>query len=125
MQSKTLLIYPTLFLFFRVHQASTGLDILRVVKISQAQAWQRAGRAGRDSEGNCYRMITRNEFERLDKETVPEIKRCSISTVILQMLSIGIRDISKFDFLDPPPQDAIGKSKIEFKFPHKISSDFF
>ena len=46
--------------FFRVHQASTGLDILQVVKISQAQAWQRAGRAGRDSEGNCYRMLTRN-----------------------------------------------------------------
>ena len=45
---------------FRLHQASTGLDILRVVKISQAQGWQRAGRAGRDAEGNCYRMLTRN-----------------------------------------------------------------
>ena len=44
----------------KVHQASTGLDILRVVKVSQAQAWQRAGRAGRDSEGHCYRMLTRN-----------------------------------------------------------------
>ena len=43
----------------------------------------------------------------MDKDTVPEIKRCSISTVILQMLSIGISDISKFDFLDPPPQDAV------------------
>ena len=47
------------------------------------------------------------EFDRLDKETVPEIMRCSISTVILQMLSIGITNVSKFDFLDPPPQDAV------------------
>ena len=46
--------------FFRVHQHSTGLDILRVVKVSQSQAWQRTGRAGRESEGNCYRMLTRN-----------------------------------------------------------------
>ena len=43
----------------------------------------------------------------MDKETVPEIMRCSISTVILQMLSIGITNVSKFDFLDPPPQDAV------------------
>lgn len=91
----------------KVHQASTGLDILRVVKISQAQAAQRAGRAGRDSEGNCYRMLTRQEFDRLDTETVPEIKRCAISTVLLQMLSIGIENIFKFDFLDPPPEDAV------------------
>ena len=91
----------------KVHQASTGLDILRVVKISQAQAAQRAGRAGRDSEGNCYRMLTRQEFQRLDSETVPEIKRCAISTVLLQMLSIGIENIFKFDFLDPPPEDAV------------------
>ena len=77
------------------------------MKISQAQADQRAGRAGRDSEGNCYRMLTRQEFERLDKDTVPEIKRCAISTVLLQMLSIGIENIFKFDFLDPPPPDAV------------------
>ena len=51
--------------------------------------------------------IILQEFDRLDKETVPEIMRCSISTVILQMLSIGITNVSKFDFLDPPPQDAV------------------
>ena len=47
-------------LVYRVHQHTTGLDILRVVKVSQSQAWQRTGRAGRESEGNCYRMLTRN-----------------------------------------------------------------
>jgi ATP-dependent RNA helicase DHX33 len=81
--------------------------MLRVVQISQAQACQRTGRAGREAKGNCYRMLTRSEFERLDAETVPEIKRCSLANVIIQMLSIGVSDISKFDFLEPPPQDAI------------------
>lgn len=32
--------------------------MLKVSPISQAQAWQRAGRAGRESEGHCYRAYT-------------------------------------------------------------------
>jgi ATP-dependent RNA helicase DHX33 len=36
----------------------TGLEILQVQKISQAQAWQRTGRAGREAPGTCYRMFT-------------------------------------------------------------------
>lgn len=56
-----------------------------MVKISKAQALQRSGRAGRESEGNCYRMVTRDEFERLPEETVPEIKRCNLTNVIMQV----------------------------------------
>lgn len=33
--------------------------MLKVVRISQAQAWQRTGRAGRDAEGQCYRMVSK------------------------------------------------------------------
>lgn len=91
----------------KVHQHTTGLDILRVVKVSQSQAWQRTGRAGRESEGNCYRMLTRNEFATLDNETTPEIKRCSTSNVILEMLSIGITKLEEFDFLEPPPKESV------------------
>lgn len=57
----------------KVHQASTGLDILRVVKTSQAQAEQRTGRAGRDSEGNCYRMLTRSVLMKLSKNKTETI----------------------------------------------------
>lgn len=37
---------------------ATGMDILRIQKIAQAQAWQRAGRAGRQAAGFCYRTYT-------------------------------------------------------------------
>jgi HrpA-like RNA helicase len=40
----------------------TGLEILQVQKISQAQAWQRTGRAGRECPGTCYRMYTGEKF---------------------------------------------------------------
>lgn len=40
----------------RVYDSKTGMDTLKVNKISQEQAWQRCGRAGRESEGN-YKII--------------------------------------------------------------------
>lgn len=91
----------------KAHQASTGLDMLKVVRISKAQAWQRTGRAGREAEGHCYRMLTRNEFALLPEETVPEIQRCNLSNVVLQMISMGVQNVAQFDFLEPPPEDAV------------------
>ncbi len=85
-----------MFYFARAHQASTGIDMLKVVKISQAQAAQRTGRAGREAEGHCYRILTKAEFDRLPENTVPEIKRCNLSSVILQMLSVGVKDIRRY-----------------------------
>ncbi|XP_040567128.1 ATP-dependent RNA helicase DHX33 [Lepeophtheirus salmonis] len=91
----------------KVHMASTGLDMLKVVRISKAQASQRMGRAGRQSEGHCYRLLTKREFDLLDEETVPEILRCNISNVLLQLVASGVRDIRKFEFLQRPPPNAI------------------
>lgn len=90
----------------RTHHPTTGLDVLRVEKISKAQAWQRTGRAGREAPGNCYRTYTFDEFEKLKEMPVPEIQRCSLAGIALQLLAIGI-DITTFDFMDKPPEDAI------------------
>lgn len=91
----------------KVHQATAGLDLLKVVKVSKAQAWQRTGRAGRQSEGTCYRLLTSDQFESLPANTVPEIQRSNLSTVVLTMLSIGVKDINSFDFMDAPSSDAL------------------
>ena len=39
--------------------------------------------------------------------STPEILRCNLSSVVLQMLSIGVKDVSKFEYLQRPPSDAI------------------
>lgn len=39
----------------KVYNSKSGLDALVVTPISQAQAKQRAGRAGRTGPGKCYR----------------------------------------------------------------------
>nr|XP_039255538.1 ATP-dependent RNA helicase DHX33-like [Styela clava] len=86
---------------------STGLDILAVQKISKAQAWQRAGRAGRECPGTVYRLYTEEEYSEMDEMTKPEILRCNLSSVILQLMAIGITDVQTFDFMDPPPKESI------------------
>lgn len=55
--------------------ADSGLEVLAIQRVSKTQAWQRAGRAGREDSGICYRLYTENEFEKFEKMTVPEIQR--------------------------------------------------
>ena len=41
----------------KVYHPGTGIDVLKTVLVSQAQAAQRTGRAGREGEGHCYRDL--------------------------------------------------------------------
>ena len=61
-----------------------------------------SGRAGREGPGKCFRLYPEREFEKLDGSTKPEIKRCNLSNVILQLKALGIDDIVGFDFIDKP-----------------------
>uniref|UniRef100_T1IZ17 RNA helicase n=1 Tax=Strigamia maritima TaxID=126957 RepID=T1IZ17_STRMM len=85
----------------------TGLDLLKIQKISKAQAWQRAGRAGRESSGICYRLYTESLFFSFNENSSPEIQRCSLASIVLQILVLGIDDPHKFDFMDKPTPEAI------------------
>lgn len=85
----------------RVYDPTTGMESLKVVRISQAQSWQRCGRAGREAEGYCYRTYTKDEMESFDLMPVPEILRSNITSTALQLLALGI-DCRTFDFLDKP-----------------------
>jgi len=86
--------------------ASSGLDILKTVRISQAQAWQRSGRAGRDAPGKCYRTYTKSAMEKFRPAAQPEILRANLTSTVLQLLALGI-DCSSFDFIDPPQQEGV------------------
>lgn len=91
----------------KVFNPNSGLDLLKVVRVSKAQALQRTGRAGRESAGSCYRLYTEQEFEQFSDSTVPEIQRCNLSSVVLQLLALGISDIVNFDFMDKPSTESI------------------
>eukprot|EP00057_Strongylocentrotus_purpuratus_P010117 XP_011664591.1 PREDICTED: putative ATP-dependent RNA helicase DHX33 [Strongylocentrotus purpuratus] len=89
------------------YQAGSGLDLLRVQWVSQAQAWQRTGRSGREDSGTCWRMYTEDEFTKLLANTIPEIQRCNLSSVVLQIMALGIKNVLTFDFMDPPPRESL------------------
>ncbi|KAK7491290.1 hypothetical protein BaRGS_00017391 [Batillaria attramentaria] len=91
----------------KVYNPHSGLDLLRVVQASKEQCVQRTGRAGREGPGACYRLFTEREFERFRANTMPEIQRCNLSSVVLQLLGLGITRVLTFDFIDPPSEDSI------------------
>lgn len=81
-----------------------GMDSLVVTPISQAQATQRAGRAGRTGPGKCFRLYTEAAFQsEMLPTTIPEIQRQNLSLTILMLKAMGINDLLHFDFMDPPP----------------------
>ncbi|THH04368.1 hypothetical protein EW145_g5571 [Phellinidium pouzarii] len=85
-----------------------GMDSLVVTPISQAQARQRSGRAGRTGPGKCYRLYTevayRNEML---PNPIPEIQRSNLSHTILMLKAMGVNDLLNFDFMDPPPAQTL------------------
>ncbi|KAF7809030.1 Pre-mRNA-splicing factor ATP-dependent RNA helicase DEAH10 [Senna tora] len=94
----------------RSYDPSKGMESLVVIPTSKSQALQRSGRAGREGPGKCFRLYPESEFEKLEDSTKPEIKRCNLSNVILQLKALGVDDILGFDFIEKPSRAAIIKS---------------
>jgi hypothetical protein len=62
----------------------------------------RLNNEGREAPGKCFRLYTEESFAKLDDTTVPEIKRCNLANVVLQLKALGIDDVLGFDFMDKP-----------------------
>ncbi|WEW57763.1 DEAH-box ATP-dependent RNA helicase prp22 [Emydomyces testavorans] len=85
-----------------------GMDSLVVTPISQAQAKQRAGRAGRTGPGKCFRLYTEAAFQsEMLPTSIPDIQRQNLSHTILMLKAMGINDLLHFDFMDPPPTNTM------------------
>lgn len=85
----------------------TKVQRLPIEAVSQASADQRAGRCGRVGPGICIRLYPEDDYNARDEFTEPEIKRTNLASVILQMASLGLGDISSFPFVEPPDSRSI------------------
>ena len=98
----------------KVYNPRMGMDTLQITPISQANASQRSGRAGRTGPGQAYRLFTEKAFkDEMYIQTIPEIQRTNLSNTVLLLKSLGVRDLLDFDFMDPPPQDTITTSLFD------------
>lgn len=89
-----------------------GLPFIRRKKISQDSAIQRAGRAGRVSEGICLRLYSESDFYSRDRFNSPEIERADLSSFLLEgMIGSGASVIEDFlgnlSFVTPPPEASL------------------
>jgi ATP-dependent RNA helicase DHX8/PRP22 len=86
------------------YSSELGMDRLQVMPISQAQAKQRSGRAGRTGPGKAFRLYTESAFTgEMMAEAIPDIQRANVSSTVLLLKALGVNDLLRFPFLDPPP----------------------
>jgi ATP-dependent helicase HrpA len=80
----------------------TKVQRLPIEPVSQASANQRSGRCGRVEAGIAIRLYSEEDYESRPAFTDPEILRTNLASVILQMTALGLGDVARFPFVDPP-----------------------
>lgn len=109
----------------RLYNPTLDSETLSIVPVSQAQAIQRSGRAGRVGPGKAYRLYTEKAYQNLEKATIPELQRVRLDWPVLQLKvavisstmpqltllmcsqALGITDILHFNFMSPPLPQAM------------------
>lgn len=76
-----------------------------VAPISQASAEQRAGRAGRERPGKCYRLYTEDAYATMRPVGVPDIQKSNLLSTILRLKALGIDNVMQFDWIAPAPAE--------------------
>lgn len=100
-----------------------GMESLLAKPISKSSAIQRAGRAGREAAGKCYRLYTEEGFESLKDADLPEMLRVDALGAVLTMKSRGINDIFDFPLMDTPDDEAFDKALLHLHILGAIHDD--
>jgi ATP-dependent RNA helicase DHX33 len=66
---------------------------------------QRAGRAGREGHGYCFRLYTEDAFDTMVASAEPEVQRSSLTSAVLQLKVIG-QDMESMEFMDMPDHES-------------------
>jgi ATP-dependent RNA helicase DDX35 len=101
-------VVDSLFVKQRCYNPLLGLESLLVAPISKQSAQQRAGRAGRVRAGMCFRLATKEDYQtKLPEVTIPEMQRSDLTSMVLQLKSLGIDNVMRFEFISPPPSETL------------------
>ncbi len=83
--------------------AARGMTRLETLRISQASAEQRAGRAGRRGPGRCYRLWTPGTQGALLPFAPAEIRQADLAPLAFELARWGVTDPAQLSWLDRPP----------------------
>ena len=90
--------------------AKTGVEQLQTQPISIASSIQRAGRAGRLRPGVCYRLGSKEVFERRRQHDVAEIERVDLAQLLLEVSLWGAR-LNDLFWLSQPDRSQINMAE--------------
>jgi ATP-dependent helicase HrpB len=82
----------------------SGFERLELTRIAKFNTRQRSGRAARQKAGLCVRLWTTFEEASLDEQMTPECQRVDLSSTLLLLSHLGVRDFKQFAWLDQPPE---------------------
>jgi ATP-dependent helicase HrpB len=105
---------------FDPRRAMAGLI---TVNVSKATAEQRAGRAGRQQAGACYRLWSESQQGMLANFPVPEILQSDLMPLALEFAVWGA-DESQLAFLDPPPMAHLQQAREVLQKLGALDEDF-
>ncbi|WP_197024727.1 ATP-dependent helicase HrpB [Cellulomonas sp. KRMCY2] len=88
-----------------------GLAGLVTVRVSQAGATQRAGRAGREAPGAVYRCWSESDHVRLPRHPEPEIATADLTAFALDLACWGSPTGDGLALMDPPPAAAMAVAR--------------
>ncbi|XP_027628805.1 putative ATP-dependent RNA helicase DHX57 [Tupaia chinensis] len=103
------------------YDASKGMESLEDTFVSQANALQRKGRAGRVASGVCFHLFTSHHYNhQLLKQQLPEIQRVPLEQLclrikILEMFSTHNLQSVFSRLIEPPHADSLRASKIRLR----------
>lgn len=94
------------------YDVENNYDTLQIDWISQANAKQRMGRAGRLRNGEVYKIYTKAKEETFTDFMIPEITRCRLENVILKLKVLGFDSVDGFfnQLMDIPDEQSIAKA---------------
>ncbi|KAJ8937482.1 hypothetical protein NQ314_011872 [Rhamnusium bicolor] len=96
----------------KCYDSYNKVSSLQTQWISQACAKQRTGRAGRTRPGMCFRLFSKQRFDNMDEERVPEILRVSLEELCLHTKVIAPEGMNIHNFLMMAP-DAPSANSIK------------
>jgi ATP-dependent helicase HrpB len=90
---------------------ASGMTALETVRVSQASAEQRKGRAGRVVPGVCYRLWPEGETRALTAHDEPEIRIADLSSLVLELANWGVSTLDGLPWLEQPPPAAFAQAQ--------------
>lgn len=94
-----------------IYDPMTSLSRLETVRISRDMAEQRKGRAGRVTEGVCYRVWDKVTDSQMKNTREPEINQADLTPVMLDLAIWGETNIVNLTWLTLPPRHAVKQAR--------------